>query len=289
MTTDSAGERDASRSSAWPRFRRLADRVRAAAARFQGPPAPDLTQRRRHPRPIVVPARGYVFAFHIDVMFTWYSEGLREDQLGAWSVHFADLARRDVEHQAADLARHFHPHQAGSLEIQLNRLLSRAHRRYERRDVALHCKPEVRVRLDEDVKSALREAHVQRLRAESEHELTLRRIQLTDQVTQRWITLIDRLRRDPLAHAALLLSDQQLADVLDQHVFKEERSKIEDLAARLQDALGRSGRVGEPLEEHEATEIIKLLNDILKEEGEISPEVGINGNGRHASPSSGIS
>ncbi|MFI7609535.1 hypothetical protein ACIBTV_31085 [Micromonospora sp. NPDC049366] len=284
MTTDSVGPSGSNQSNARPKLGRLADRIRAAAARFQGPPAPDLTQRRRHPRPIVVPARGYVFSFHIDVMFTWYSEGLREDQLGAWSMQFADLARRDVEHQAADLARHFHPHQACSLEIQLNRLLSRAYRRYERRDVVLRCKPEVRVRLDEDVRSELRHAHLQRLRAESEHELTLRRIQLTDQVTQRWITLIGRLRRDPLAHAALLLSDKELAKVLDQYVLKEERTNIDHLAARLEEALSRSGRVGEPLEEHEAAEIINLLNDILKDQADSAPDVGINGNGPHASP-----
>ncbi|MFC0505708.1 hypothetical protein [Micromonospora costi] len=222
-------------------------------------------------------------------MFTWYSEGLREDQLGAWSLQFADLARRDVAHQAANLARHFHPHQACALEIQLNRLLSGAQRRYERRGVVLHCEPEVRVRLDEDVKAELRHAHLQRLREESEHELALRRIQLTDQLTRRWIALIDRLRRDPLAHAALRLSNEKLAEVLDRYVLKEERSRIDQLATKLEEALSRSGRVGEPLEEHEAAEIINMLNDILKAEAEAPPKDGSARNGRYVAPSAGPS
>ncbi|WP_051724109.1 hypothetical protein [Micromonospora chokoriensis] len=272
-------------------IRLLLSRVRAAFAYRERPPAPDLTQRRRHPRPVVVPARGYVFTFEIHLVLTWYSEGLREDQLGAWSLQFADLARRDVEHQAANLARHFHPHQAGALEIQLNRELSRTRRRYERQGIVLHCRPEVRVKLDEEVKAELRHAHLQRLREESEHELRLRRIQLTDQLTQRWIALIDRLRQSPLAHAALRLSDRDLADILDEFVLKEERSNVEQLAFRLEEALRRSGRVGQPLEEHEATEIIKLLDDILREE-ETAPTPAasrMNGNGRHTAPPAGRS
>ncbi|MEU4553811.1 hypothetical protein [Micromonospora violae] len=289
MTADNQGPQKSELHQGGGAIRRLLTRLRMVFDYWQRPPAPDLTQRRRHPRPVIVPARGHVFSFEIHVALTWYSEGLREDQLGAWSLQFADLARRDVEHKAADLARHFHPHQAGALEIQLNRELSRARRRYERQGVVLHCRPEVRVKLDEDVKAELRHVHLQRLREESEHELRIRQIQLTDQLTQRWIALIDRLRPNPLAHAALRLSDQDLANVLDEFVLKEERSNVERLAALLEEALRRSGRVGQPLEEHEAAEIIKLLDDILRDETTLpTPEAsGMNGNGRHAAPSAG--
>ncbi|MGW0433073.1 hypothetical protein ACWDV4_11105 [Micromonospora sp. NPDC003197] len=197
------------------------------------------------------------------MLLTWQAEEVREDVLGAWALQFADIARRDIERQAAELSRHFHPQQAGELEHRLNRELSRTHRTYERRGLVLRCQPEVRVRLDTEVREQLRAIHLQRIQEEGEHELLLRRAQRTDQLTQRWIAVIDRLRRSPLAHAAAHLTDEHLASVIEQYVVAEDKSNIDLLASRLDEILRHSGRIGQPLETHEADEVIKLLNDAL--------------------------
>ncbi|MFG1952613.1 hypothetical protein [Micromonospora sp. NPDC048830] len=242
----------------------------AARRLFAGPPPPirqsaleSVSQRRRLSQPIIVPARGFVFTFEIQVLLTWHAEKLSEELLGAWSLQFSDLARRDVERQCAELARHFHPQQAGELEYRLNRELSRSYRIYERRGVVLRCRPEVRIRLDPEVREQLRAIHLQRIQEEGEHELLLRRAQRTDQLTQRWIAVLDRLRRSPLAHAAAHLTDEHLASVIGQYVTAGEKANIDLLATRLDEILRRSGRVGQPLEAHEADEVIRLLNDVL--------------------------
>lgn len=235
-----------------------------------GPPWPirepvpeSVSQRRRMSRPIIVPARGFVFTFEIHVLLTWHAEKLSEELLGAWSLQFADLARRDIERQCAELARHFYPQQAGEFEYRLNRELSRSSRTYERRGVVLRCWPEVRIRLDPDVREQLRAIHLKRIQEESEHELLLRRAQRTDQLTHRWIAVLDRLRSSPLANAAAHLTDEHLARVIEQYVTVEEKAAIDLLAARLDEIVRRSGRVGQPLETHEADEVIRLLNDVL--------------------------
>lgn len=242
----------------------------AARRLLAGPPPPirqsapeSVSQRRRLSQPIIVPARGFVFTFEIQVLLTWHAEKLSEELLGAWSLQFSDLARRDVERQCAELARHFHPQQAGELEYRLNRELSRSYRTYERRGVVLRCRPEVRIRLDPEVREQLRAIHLQRIQEEGEHELLLRRAQRTDQLTQRWIAVLDRLRRSPLAHAAAHLTDEHLASVIGQYITAEEKANIDHLATRLDEILRRSGRVGQPLEAHEADEVIRLLNDVL--------------------------
>ncbi|MEV4770092.1 hypothetical protein [Micromonospora humida] len=222
-----------------------------------------VSQRRRLSQPIIVPARGFVFTFEIRVLLNWRAEKLSEELLGAWSLQFSDLARRDVERQCAEMARHFNPEQAGELEYRLNRELSRSYRTYERRGVVLHCRPEVRIRLDPEVREQLRAIHLQRIQEESEHELLLRRAQRIDQLTHRWIAVLDRLRRSPLAHAAAHLTDEHLASVIGQYVIAEEKAKVDLLATRLDEILRRSGRVGQPLEAHEADEVVRLLNDVL--------------------------
>lgn len=255
----------------WRIFQAWLIRLWTAVRRaFVGPapsaqePVPEsVSQRRRLSQPIVVSARGSVFTFEIDVLLTWRARELSEELLGAWSLQFADIARRDVERCCVELARNFYPQQASEFEYRLNRELSRRHRTYERRGIVLHCRPEVRVRLDPEVRQQLRAVHLQRIQEEGEHELHLRRAQRTHQLTQRWIAIIDRLRRSPHAHAAAHLTDKSLADVIEQYIAADEKSKLDLLASRLDEVLRRSGRVGQPLEAHEADEVIKMLNDVL--------------------------
>lgn len=269
MTNESTTAASAAdRPRTW--FDRLLTAWRAGFAPPEEPPvlpaspAQSLSQRWRLAKPIVVPARGYVFDFQIEAFLTWYAKEMTEDMLDAWAQQFATVARRDLTRQVADFARFYLPHQASELEIRLNKELSRMRRRYERSGVVLHCRADVRVRLDEQVKAQLRPVLLERLKMESEHELRLRRAHLLDQLTNRWIAVIGRLRRSPLASAAAHLTDAQLASIIDRLVEKE-ASTTAELAGRLEEALSRSGRVGQPLETHEADEVIRLLNEALSE------------------------
>lgn len=270
----------AGRQGWWTRFRAWLARVlaalRAAFAPLEDVPPPEpvevpagpISQRRALSQPIIVPARGFVFTVQIYVWITWHADSMTDDLLDSWSQHFTPRARRDLARDAADLARHFHPHQAAELEINLNRRLGSSFRTYARSGMVLRARPDFRVRLDDEVKAQLRPAYLQRLKMESEHEVALRRAQMLDQLTHRWVTVIERLRRSPLSAAAARLTDDMLARILDQLVV-DERAGVDLLAQRLRDAIHGSNRVGQPLEPHEADEIIDLLNEALR--GEADP------------------
>jgi hypothetical protein len=220
-----------------------------------------------------------VFTFKIYVWITWQADGLSEYRLDAVAERLAPQARRQILGPAANLARHFYPHQAAELEMNLNRQLSKPLEPYDYRGSELRAYPTFMVRLDEDVKAELRPAYLQRVRMESEHQIALRRAQMLDQLTRRWADVIMRLRQSPFAAAAAKLTDERLASILDELTVAE-RTTVDELATLLREAIRDSNRVGQPLEQHEADEIIELLNAALRngpEEPGSTPNGKVNG------------
>ena len=262
--------------SLWRRFlawlRRVLAAVRAAfhpPVRDEAPPATlgTVTSRQALPQPMVVPARGFVFSFQVHLRLTWEGDEMTEEVLDAWSQHFTPQARRQQHSRVAELARQFPPHQAAQLESCLNRQLGQRVSVFQRSGVTLRARPAFHVRLDDEVKQQLRAAALDRVRLEGEHEVALRRVQLADQLTQRWAAVIGRLHADRYAAGAASLDNPALSGILRQ-LADSDQEVVDRLATAFREAIHDSRRVGEPLEEHEAREFIELVNAALREGGD---------------------
>lgn len=241
----------------------------AVLAWFRGPEPPPpqpvqppgrLSQRHDLPDPIVVPARGHVFEFQVFASLNWSSDGLTHDELNARARSFVRLARRELSQLGGDVARNYPPYQARELEIELNRRISdRGVWRFERGDEVLTCHPHVRVGLDERVKQHLQPYWERRIRMECEHDVQVRRAQLADQLTQRWMVVLGKLRDNPLADGAAKLAEQELAEVVAE--LQADRREADD---RLKDLLDNVIQMGADLDSYERAAAFDVIIDELR-------------------------
>ncbi|MFI7649057.1 hypothetical protein ACIBTZ_23705 [Micromonospora sp. NPDC049460] len=157
------------------------------------PPAPGRVVEQRRAEPIVVPARGYVFTFTVQATFTWSSVGLHPELLSWHAQSFMPHATQRLARFAAERSRSFPPHAARELEEELQqRLRAMEPWPYTRNGRKLTCEPDAWVQLDDRVKDALLPYAEARLKLEHELDVHLRQARSAEQLSRRWMTILQR-------------------------------------------------------------------------------------------------
>ncbi|SCE97395.1 hypothetical protein [Micromonospora mirobrigensis] len=177
------------------------------------PPSPARpTQLRDAAGAIVVPARGYVFQFTVHATLTWTGTGLSTDLLG-WHVRqVRPRAILRLTRLAAAAARTFPPHQAGELEVALQRAVAgQPPWQFRDGDTELTCRVDVWVRLDEAVRQALLPYSEQLVNLEGQYEVQLRRAECVEQLNRRWVDLLEEFTAGPVSGAV----DRETREALD--------------------------------------------------------------------------
>jgi hypothetical protein len=80
---------------------------------------------------------------------------------------------------------------------------------------AVTCSPRISVELDERVLEQIRTYSEQRIRMDCEHEEGVRRAELADRLSRRWVKVLEGLLESPVAGGAARLTEQRLAEVVD--------------------------------------------------------------------------
>lgn len=256
---------------------RLGQRSRSGSQQ-QPQPAPmpqdtaiePLTRRHDLNAPMVVPAEGCVFDFQVYASLFWTSDGgLHPGDFTRWAHHHAQGARRRLRHIVADLARNYPPHQAHDLETEINRTMAaRPIWRFGCDGTDLTCRPQVRVQLDDQVRHIVRPFWERRITMECEHEIALRRAELAEQLSQRWLAVLEELAQRPLAGEAAALTEAELAAVVEKitTAHHEHDQRWYNLMERL---MGNS----DDLPPFERAETFDLLLDRLRHDHGRGPAV----------------
>ncbi|GAA2191252.1 hypothetical protein [Micromonospora lupini] len=205
-------------------------------APFTPPPPPPgrLTERRDVSAPIVVPARGYVFTFHVRAAFVWSSEGLMRETLTGSAQYFMPYAIRALTRLAAGRARNFAAHRARDFEVELQRALAETTPwRYERGGVQVTCQPYVWVELDESVKRAIRPYWEQLIKLDCEYDVDVKRAQYADRLSRQWLSILEQLAENPVAGGAAKMTNESLAAVVQELIAQQQAAKqrLDDLLA----------------------------------------------------------
>jgi hypothetical protein len=199
------------------------------------PPPGRLSGRRKLQNPMVVPASGYIFGFLVHATFVWSSDGLYQEQLGSSMDGLMPYATRRLKALTAQHARHYPPHRARELEVELQRTLKEnGPWTFSWRGAALTCQPYVWVELEERVKQAVQPYWEQMIKLDCEHDVQMRRAEYAERLSQQWTSILTDLMGSPVADGAAELTEKELAEVVRRIVTeqKEAAEKLEDLMAK---------------------------------------------------------
>ncbi|MFG3707079.1 hypothetical protein ACGF7U_20475 [Micromonospora sp. NPDC047670] len=228
------------------------------------PPPGRLTERRDVAAPIVVPARGYVFTFHIRAAFVWSSDGIPREILSGSAQYFMPYAIRVLTRLAASRARNFAAHRARELEVELQRALTETGPwRYERGGVQVICQPYVWVELDDRVKQTIRPYWEQLIKLDCEYDVDVKRAQHAERLSRQWLSILEKLVESPVAGGAARLTNERLAAVVQDLIAEQQAA-----AQRLEDLLGERLRNGDAYEQATSFDI---LAEHLKTQGRATP------------------
>ncbi|GIF38238.1 hypothetical protein [Actinoplanes xinjiangensis] len=199
------------------------------------PPPGVLRGRRRLPSPLVVPANGYVFNFHVQATFVWAADGLYQDELTSSIDALMPYATRRLKALAARLSRLHSPHRAREFEAELQRELQQSGPwSLTWRGATLSCDPHVWVELDEHVKEAIRPYWEQIIKLDFEHDVQMRRAEYAERLSRQWTTILTDLMVSPVAGGAAEMTENELAEVV-RKIVDEQRAtaeKLEELMTR---------------------------------------------------------
>jgi hypothetical protein len=201
------------------------------------PPQPpgSLRGRRRLPSPLVVPADGYIFNFHVQATFVWSAEGLYQDELTSSIDGLMPYVTRRLKALAAGHARRHPPHRAREFEVELQRELQQIGPwSLTWRGVSLTCQPHVWVELDEQVKEAIRPYWEQIIKLDFEHDVQTRRADYAEKLSRQWTGILTDLLGSPVAGGAAEMTERELAEVV-RKIVDEQRAaaeKLEELMTR---------------------------------------------------------
>jgi hypothetical protein len=181
------------------------------------PPSPLPPKKGRHhsdlDAPLVVPALGHVYHFIIHATFDWKADGMDSATLQRCARQWMPLAIRELHQCVAAKSRNFAPHRARALEMSVNQMLAGGAEWSF--GTAVRCLPRIAVELDERVLEQVRMYSEKRIRMDCEHDEGLRRAELADQLSQRWVKVLEGLLESSVASGAARLTEQQLAEVVD--------------------------------------------------------------------------
>ena len=196
------------------------------------PPTGRVAERHKLSMPIVVPARGHVFDFHINATFLWSAHGIHRETLTGATRVLMPFAVRALAAVAAKHARDYTAHRAGDLERDLQADLAHGGPWcYERNGVTFTCQPQVWVQLDPRVKQAVQPYWEKLITLECEHDVDVMRAQYTDRLARQWREVLEELVTSQVAGGAAQMTDDQLASVVSQlmstpQVSAEEPEKL---------------------------------------------------------------
>ncbi|GAA2703541.1 hypothetical protein ACFY2R_19685 [Micromonospora olivasterospora] len=211
--------------TSWARLLPLLRRVRGAMEGSRASPPPDEIFEHREPSgPISVAAKGHVFTFTVRAVFTWSAAGLGPEALIWYARHFMPAAVQRLRRAAAERARHVAPHRAGQLEAALQAALDEETPwRYDRAGVTVRCRVEVAVRHDDRVRQALRPHWERLIELEHQYEFYLKRARYAEQLSRRWMAILDEMVDDPAGGEEARTVDEELSRAR-RHMAAEQRA-----------------------------------------------------------------
>jgi hypothetical protein len=217
------------------------------------PPPGRLRERRRLQSPLVVPASGYIFNFHVHATFVWTSHDLPRELLSASSQHFMPYVIRELAAIAAGRARLYPAHRAHELEVDLQELLDRKGVwRYGREGVEVTCQPHVWVQLEDQVKQAVRPYWEELIKLDCEHDVQMKRAEYAERLSKQWLSVLTDLVGSPIANGAAQLTEKEFAEVV-QSIMAERKASAEKLNTLLEDKV----RDGDEFDRMEHFETLK--------------------------------
>jgi hypothetical protein len=218
--------------SGWRRFRQY-----VADLRQPIDVEAELTECRYH-RPIALAAKGDAFDFSVRPTFNWFAERMTRQRFETLIDSHTSDATHTLRVRAEGLARSYEPHCAHDLEKHLNTRLAAMDWVIGPATARLVCRPEVFVLPDPRVREVMQPYWQRRIEMQSDHELAVRRAELTRERTQAWSSVMAALETDPRSrHAASLVDHQAFAEV-----FKTMTQGRKDELLRLIDLLEKAGR-----------------------------------------------
>ncbi|SCG74139.1 hypothetical protein [Micromonospora coxensis] len=195
---------------------------------------PTVSFRQDAPQPILVPARGDAFDFHLHAVYVWTARHMTFEELRFRAERYLSWAGGIIRDRAVDLAREYEPHRSHDLERALNERL--AGQRWPRDESAPQFSAQVRVRPDDRVRERLRPYWEERIKLECDHELQKIRARQVDELTRRWCAVLQALEDDPVTAHAARLTGEQFAEVFRRYV-EERRETVPDLVGLLREAV----------------------------------------------------
>jgi len=198
---------------------------------------PELTEVRSS-SPLALAATGDAFDFSVRPTFTFYAENMARARFEDLVDTYTPDALYALRTRAERVARSFEPHRAHDLERELNARLSVRGWSFGASKDRITCRPEVFVLPDPRVRESMQPYWRQRIEMQTEHELAMRRAELTCERTQAWSRVMAALESDPRnRHAAALVGHEAFAEV-----FTAMTQGRKDELLKLIDMLEKAGR-----------------------------------------------
>jgi hypothetical protein len=197
----------------------------------------ELTERRTS-SPIALAARGDAFDFSVRPTLTWYAQRMTHARFEDLIDTYMPAALHAVRARTEGVARSYEPHRSHDLERELNAQLSAKDWSLGPPSERLICRPEVFVLPDPRVREGLQPYWQRRIEMQTDHELAMRRAELTRERTQAWSRVMATLETDPRSqHAAALVGNEAFAEV-----FTAMTQGRKDELLKLIDLLEKAGR-----------------------------------------------
>ncbi|MEU0553232.1 hypothetical protein [Dactylosporangium sp. NPDC006015] len=188
--------------------------------------------------PLALAAKGDAFDFSVRPTFTWYAKRMTRTQFELLVDTYTPDAVHELRVRTERVARTFEPHRSAQLERELTARLAVKDWTMGAAAKRLICRPEVFVLPDPRVRASMQPYWQRRIEMQSEHELAMRRAELTRERTEAWSKVMKALEADPRSrHAASLVDNQAFAET-----FKAMTQGRKDELLKLIDMLERAGR-----------------------------------------------
>ncbi|GAA3232462.1 hypothetical protein ACFO1B_20950 [Dactylosporangium siamense] len=225
---------------------------------------PELTDC-RPTAPIALAAKGDAFDFSVRPTFVWRARRMHRTRF----EHLIDLYTPEVldalRLRSERVARTFEPHRSQHLEQELNARLPAMDWTMGPAGERLTCRPEVFVLPDPRVRESMQPYWRRRIEMQADHDLAMRRAELTRERTRAWSKVMEDLEDDPRSrHAASLVEHDAFAEV-----FTAMTQGRKDELLRLIDLLEQAGRSYNGIGLYEYAEgLDAALTDYRKRAGE---------------------
>ncbi|MEV4507462.1 hypothetical protein AB0K00_00690 [Dactylosporangium sp. NPDC049525] len=217
-------------------FRRFADWWQPTVVEDPGIEA-ELTDC-RPTAPIALAAKGDAFDFSVRPTFTWHARRMTRNRFEHCINTYTPDALDALRIRTERVARSFEPHHSHRLELELNARLSAKDWVMGAPDERLTCRPVVFVLPDPRVRESMQPYWRRRIEMQSEHELAMRRAELTRERTEAWSRVMKALEKDPRSrHAASLVEHEAFAEV-----YTAMTQGRKDELLKLIDLLEKAGR-----------------------------------------------